>query len=303
MTMKHIFIGVDGGGTKTKMRVEDQEGQLIGEARGGPAQIRVSVDQAWESINQTLNKILNEAGISIDDKNYQFHAGLALAGTEFQQPYNDFMSRPHRFNNLCLNSDGYAACLGAHDGKNGAIIIIGTGVKGFQIEDGASSEVGGWGFPQGDEGSGAWLGLQAVRYTLHSLDGRLPNSPMFSAVLDKFNNDLSELLNWTINATSTMYATIAPIVTDYVEKQDPFALQIIREGADQIDKVGAALDLCVQDKSKIMPCSLFGGIAPYIQPWLGSTLRKRIVERKHGPAKGAIFMIKEHLKKQGIAYV
>lgn len=300
--IKHIFIGVDGGGTKTKMRIEDQEGNLIGEARGGPAQIRVSVDQAWNSINNTLDEILKPVGISTSDKNYQFHAGLALAGTEFKQPFEEFMSRPHRFTHLTLNSDGYAACLGAHDAQNGSIIIIGTGVKGFQVEDGAISEVGGWGFPQGDEGSGAWLGLQAVRFTLHSLDGRLPGSPMFSAVLAKFNDDLTELLNWTIGATSTMYATIAPIVTDFVEEQDPFALKIIREAADNIDKVGAALNLCVQHKSKMMPCSLFGGLAPFVQPWLGPELRQRIVERKHGPAKGAIFMIKEHLNKQGIAH-
>jgi glucosamine kinase len=295
---KDIFIGVDGGGTKTKMVVEDAQGNILGEGLGGPAQIRVSVDQAWSSINQTLNEILLPINIHLDDPNYRFHAGFGLAGTEFKKPYYNFTSRPHSFATLCLKSDGYAACLGAHDGKDGAIIIIGTGVKGLQVENGHVSEVSGWGFPQGDEGSGAWLGLQAIRLTLHSLDGRLPPSPLFEAILSKFSHNLSDLLNWTIDATSTQYATIAPIVVEYVDKKDPFALKIMKEAAESIDEVGKALARCIQDKAKPMPYCLFGGIAPFIEPFLSEELRTRIVERKYGAAKGAIYMVKEYICSQ-----
>ena len=92
---------------------------------------------------------------------------------------DQFVNTPHPFARLILRSDGYTSCLGAHGGRNGAVIAIGTGVVAYQIEGDKECKVGGWGFPQGDEGSGAWLGLEAVRLTLHWLDGRGEPSPLF----------------------------------------------------------------------------------------------------------------------------
>lgn len=295
-----IYIGVDGGGTKTKMRVEDADGNLLGEARGGPAQIRVSIKQAWTSIQTLFHEILAKNHINPQDPAYRFHAGLALAGTENGKQYDDFLLHPHPFTTLCLKSDGYAACCGAHNGRDGAIIIIGTGTKGFQIEKGCESEVSGWGFPQGDEGGGAWLGLEAVRLTLHSVDGRLPKSALFDAVLAHFNHNTLELLDWTVDATSTKFATLAPIVIQHIESQDRFALKIIQEAAYNIDQIGEALKAKQQDQSKIIPCTLFGGIAPFILPWLNESLRSRIVQRQFSATQGAIFMLKNYMKQKGI---
>ncbi len=298
--IKNIFIGVDGGGTKTKMRIEDADGNLLGEARGGPAQIRVSAEQAWDSITNTFANILETIGIDPQDSHYRFHAGLALAGTEIKTAYDTFMKHPNPFHTVCLRSDAYAACLGAHNGEDGSIIIIGTGTKGLQIESGHTSEVGGWGFPQGDEGSGAWLGLQAIRLTLHYVDGRLPKSGLFDAVLAKFNNQLPELLDWTLDATSTRYATMAPIVIEQVALQDPIAIQIIKEAAATINEISLALNHHLKNTLQPLPCCLFGGIAPYIEPWLDEDLRKRIVARQFGASKGAIFMLKDYMQQQGL---
>lgn len=294
-----FFIGVDGGGTKTKMRIEDADGNLIGETRSGPAQIRISIDKAWESINTAFHEIVSTAGIDPTDKNLRFHAGLALAGTESQNQYDDFINHPNPFSTIYLKSDAYAACLGAHDGHDGAIIIIGTGTKGYQIEGRHESFVGGWGFPQGDEGGGGWIGLQTVRFTFHSVDGRLPKSPLFDAVLAQFDNNISTLLDWSVDATSSKFGTLAPTLIEYVDKKDPFAIQIIKEAAAAIDEIGKALDTHRQDLSRTTPCCLFGGIAPFILPWLGHELRSRVVERRHGATKGAILMLKQHMKQQG----
>ena len=152
----------------------------------------------------------------------------------------------------------------------------------------------------GDEGGGDWLGLHAIRLTLHNIDGRLPDSPLFSAVFAKFNNDLAELLDWTVNATSTKYATIAPLVIEHVDSQDPHAIHIIKKAAQSVDDIALALNNKVKDTSKVMPCCLFGGIAPFMLPWLGDQLRNRIVDRKYSATEGAIIMIKNHMKKNGL---
>lgn len=294
-----FYIGVDGGGTKTKMRIEDANGSLVGEARSGPAQIRISLEQAWDSILSAFQEITHAAGI--DPTAHRFHAGLALAGTESQKQYDAFINHPHPFTTLFLKSDAYAACLGAHDGADGAIIIVGTGTKGYQIEGASESSIGGWGFPQGDEGGGAWIGLQTIRLTFHSLDGRLPKSPLFDAVYAHFNHDITTMLDWSVNASSNKFGTLAPLLIEYVDKQDPFAIQIIQQAAAAVDDIAQALLQQQQNPQQPLSCCLFGGISPFIQPWLSPEFRHRIVERRFGATKGAIIMLKKYMQQRGVS--
>lgn len=290
---KDIYIGVDGGGTKCKVRIEDAAGNLLGQAKGGPSQIRISVDQAWQSILTAINEALKATGISLEDKNYRFHAGFALAGTEVKEAVDDFLSRSHPFTSMSLKSDAYAACLGAHGGKDGAIIIIGTGVIGMRVSGEEVIQVGGWGFPYGDEGGGAWLGLEAVRLTLQAYDGRVASSPLLEAILQKFANDIAKLVTWACEAKSTQFAEIAPLVVEHIAAKDPWALYLIKQAGKEMDKIFTALEKRAQDKSKKLPYSLFGGIVPFIEPWLGTELKSRIVPRQADATVGAIWMVKQ----------
>ena len=177
-----IFIGVDGGATKTIVRAENASGQSLGQGQGGPANIRLSVEGSWQSINDALKEALASTGLRVDDGQHRFYCGAGLAGTEVTSACDQFLNAPHPFARLILKSDGYTSCLGAHGGRDGALIAIGTGTVAFQIEGDKEYKVGGWGFPHGDEGSGAWLGLEAVRLTLHWLDGRGEPSPLLESV-------------------------------------------------------------------------------------------------------------------------
>jgi glucosamine kinase len=155
--IQHFYVGVDGGATKTAVRVEDANGKLLGQVIGGPANIRISVDQAWLSINEALHRILHPVGVSFTHGGYQFHAGIGLAGYEIAEARDSFEKYTHGFNKLVLTSDAHIACLGAHNNNDGAIIIAGTGVVGFQMQAGETHKVSGWGFPHDDQGGGAWL--------------------------------------------------------------------------------------------------------------------------------------------------
>ncbi len=290
-----IFIGVDGGGTKSKVRVEDQNGKLLGQAMGGPANIRLSVDQAWRSIYQTLQDALQPAHISLEDKNYRFHAGLGLAGCEVTEACRDFLAQPHPFATLQLTSDAHVACVGAHQGAEGAIIIVGTGVVGYQIEAEKESQVGGWGFPHDDEGGGAWLGLEAARLTFHWLDHRTEKSHLVENVFAFFNNDIQEFTTWANRANSSEFARLAPIVINHSQQEEAAAVRLMKKAAHAIDRVGAAL-LKVQQQEAPLPCCLFGGIAPFIEPWLHEELRSRLVSRKADANIGALLMIRSKVK-------
>lgn len=290
---KNIFIGLDGGGTKTKLIIEDENGNLLGKGRGGPAQIRLSPSQAWDSIFHALQEALKQAKLSIHDPGYAFHAGMGLAGTEVPIASKTFLEKPHPFQTITLRSDAYTACLGAHGGKDGDIIIVGTGVIGYQVFEDFESQINGWGFPHGDEGGGAWFGMHAIRHTLKWQDGRGKKTPMLEAIFKHFDLDLTEMVVWANQAKSTQFAELAPIVFQYLEQKDPISIQLVKTAALEIDQVGSALEKL---NSTSLPCSLFGGIAPLIEPYLDDKLKQRIVPRKHDATKGAILMIRKQVE-------
>lgn len=288
---EHIFIGVDGGASKCKVRIEDAQGRLLGQSIGGPANIRFSAEKAWNTINQAIDEILQSHNINLAQSNLHFHAGIGLAGCEVQEDREDFLSRTHHFKSLQLTSDAHIACIGAHHAQDGAIIIIGTGVVGYQIHDGTTSRVGGWGFPHDDEGGGAWLGLEAVRLTFKSLDGRLASSSMTEDIFNHFNRDLNHLTTWSVRATSTQFAQIAPFVIKHAEEKDSLAIKLLQQAAQAIDEVGLAMQKL--QPGKPLPCSLIGGVAKFVEPYLGDALRERVVPLQQDPNYGAILMMKK----------
>jgi len=293
-----IFIGIDGGATKCKVRVEDGDGRLLGQAVGGPANIRLSVDIAWQSIYQTLSEVLTPKNISLHDKNYHFHAGMGLAGCEVLEACAEFLRRPHPFATIHLTSDAHVACVGAHGAKDGAIIIVGTGVVGYQIQNGEGTKVGGWGFPHDDEGGGAWLGLEAVRLTFQWLDHRVEKSPLLEDVFAYFNNDLNHFATWSNRANSHEFARLAPLVINHSQQEDIWATRLVKKAAQAVNKVGAALEKMHVKKDQPLPCCLFGGIAPFLEMWLGGELRSRLVKRQGDANVGAILMIKQEVKNK-----
>ena len=293
-----IFIGVDGGATKCRVRVENDRGQLLGQAVGGPANIRLSVDKSWESIYHALEEALKLSHIQLNDKNYQFHIGAGLAGCEVTEAVNDFLSRSHFFTNIQLTSDAHVACVGAHKGQDGAIIIVGTGVVGYQIQGEQFARVGGWGFPHDDYGSGAWLGLEAARLTFQWLDHRIEKSPLVEDVFAFFNQDIERFTTWANRANSSEFARLAPIVINHSQQEEATAVRLMKKAAHAIDHVATALFKMQPLREKHLPVSMFGGIAPFIEPWLSQELRALLLPRQADANVGAIIMIRNYVNNK-----
>ena len=158
-------------------------------------------------------------------------------------------------------------------------------------------KAGGWGFPHGDEGSGAWLGLEAVRLILHWLDSRGERSPLLE--YRHFDNDLMRLVIWANQANATQFAQIAPLAIEHVKQQTSLALTLIKRAAAEVDRFGSAL--ATQSRNKCLPCSLLGGLPQFIEPWLGDSLRSRLVPCDSDSVSGALLMIRKAVRDQALA--
>lgn len=288
---KNIYIGVDGGGTSSRLVMRNAEGDLLGTGYSGAANIRLSVDTALASIQEALQQAFSQSSIQQNDHNYCFHIGLGLAGTEAKSACIEFLARFPRFDTVVLESDAVSACFGAHNGQDGAIIIIGTGVIGYKIIQGQHQRVGGWGFPYDDTGGGAWLGLQAIRYTLECYDGRRAPSPFLDEVYTFFHQNIEELIAWATQATATEYATFAPLLIKYMDQKDPYAIELIEGSAVGLSRI---LKTLIADSESIPVC-LCGGLAQYIEPYLKKLINITIVPPLYDASEGALLLLKNKI--------
>lgn len=297
---KQLFIGVDGGASKTKIRVEDDSGQLIAQACGGPSSIKLSVTEAWANIENTLLKVLQPLAIDLYRPTVSLQVGMGLAGCEVQTAYTAFLQKKHSFTTLIVSSDSHIACLGAHGGKDGAVIIAGTGVVGYQLYRGEGQQVGGWGFPFDDQGGGAWLGLHAVKIALQWLDGRsLASSQLAQAIYAFFANNKMTLVEWANQANATAFAELAPIVIHQASLGEREAQALLQQGAQALMQIGEALDWHMQQKGlSPLPLVCVGSIAQYLQSYLPQNWQARLQPCRFPPEAGAIFLVQQAIKQK-----
>ena len=111
------------------------------------------------------------------------HAAIGLAGLGRRGAEAALNEIAHPFASVVFISDGMAACLGAHGGADGAIVVAGTGSIGVGLIGGREIRLGGYGFPISDEGSGADIGLQVIRLALRAADQRGELPPLLEEVL------------------------------------------------------------------------------------------------------------------------
>ena len=185
VTRGTLYLGVDGGGSRCRARLEDERGAVLGEGLSGPATTRLGVDKAWRSIMRACTAAAEHAALERADF-ARMHAGIALAGLGRRGAEAALNEIAHPFASVRFISDGLAACLGAHGGANGAIVVAGTGSIGVGLINGHELRFGGYGFPISDEGSGADIGLQVIRRALRAADGRGETSPLLQEVLGAF---------------------------------------------------------------------------------------------------------------------
>jgi glucosamine kinase len=286
-----LFVGVDGGGTGCRARIEDAQGSLLGTGIAGPAALRIGVDRALVEVEKACRAALEEAGLGSNTLS-SVHAAVGLAGVGRKGALEGLELRPHPFRSVVYAHDATIACIGAHGARDGGIVIIGTGSVGYAVVGGREVRVGGYGFPISDEGSGADLGLHAIRLALRAYDERSVGTSLTREVMMRFHNDPFEAVAWMDQATATDYATFAPLVMRHADAGDPVARRIVRDAAEQIDELVRRLFECGATR-----IALLGGLASSMQPWLAPDVQRRLVPVEGDAVDGALHLARRAVMK------
>lgn len=290
--MIEYLIGADGGGTGTRVRVARANGVEVAQASSGPSGLSHGIGKAWAAVNDAAAKAF--ASIGIDHIPFASSAiGLGLAGVHNKEWAAQFVAANPGYADIALDNDGVTTLMGAHAGEPGVIVAIGTGSVGEVLRaDGTQHEVGGWGFPAGDEASGAWMGLRSVTYIEQVLDGRKPRGAFADAVIDACGGSRDAIQVWLGQATQTTYASIARIVIAHAQTDD-VARAILVEAGREVEGMAQALD-----PSGELPLALCGGLGEPLRAYLPAELLARVIAPKGDSANGALRLIEQHLKKK-----
>ncbi len=277
-----LFLGVDGGGTGCRARIEDEAGAVLGIGIAGPAATRFGIEASWRAIETAFQGAIREAQLEPEEIS-TVRAGIGVAGLGRKGAREAFAALAHPFASIAFATDGLIACLGAHGGKDGAIVIVGTGSCGIGHVEGRDFKVGGYGFPISDEGSGADLGLRAIRIALRAHDGRGGESALTHEIMTRFQNDPVEAVTWMDKATATDYATFAPMVLRHAEQGDPVGRRIVQVAAEHID--GLIRALFERGAPRL---TLIGGLSSAMEAWLAPDVRRRLSPALGDAISGAL---------------
>lgn len=285
--MIDFLIGVDGGGSATRALLARADGVAIGRGQAGPSALGQGIPQAWSQVELAVRKAFDSARLPVPA--WEGCAlGAGLSGVS-NRPWRDaFVARNPGFGRLVAETDSFIMLLGAHGGRPGAIVAAGTGSMGEVLRpDGSRSTVGGWGFPVSDEGSGAWLGLRAVRVAQCALDGRANAGPLARHVWTVCGGDRDTLQAWCDGAGQFAFAQLAPAVFD-CEASDPAAAHLLSRAVNALEAIALAID-----PQGRLPLAVCGSVGRRLAGRLSPAVRSRLVDAAAGPAAGALTLIRQ----------
>jgi glucosamine kinase len=279
-----LYLGIDAGGTHTRARLVSDAGDVLGIGEAGPANTPAGLPRALEAIEEAYSQAISKAGLAKAEI-ASIYAGIGVAGLNRRGFLDGLKAHDFPFEVTAFASDAAIANLGAHQGEDGAIVAVGTGSVGFARVGEDIFTIGGYGFPASDEGSGAELGLRAIRRALWARDGRIPHTPMTLEVLEHFHGSAGEIVDWTAHARPTDYASFAPMVLDHAIQGEPNAEMIVQEAAKRIEAIIRTL------LERGAPyCCLMGGLGERLEEWLAPSIRIRLRPPLGDALDGAILL-------------
>jgi glucosamine kinase len=278
-----LTIGVDGGASTCRVRLRDAAGREVAAARGPACNIYVDFEGGVGVIRETALRALELGGMHADEAR-RVRLGIGLAGLSTPEEQRRLASRFADFASCIAANDSVTACLGAHSGADGAIVIAGTGAAAMARAKGVDTIIGGRGFLLGDDGSGARIGADALRAALRAHDGIGPGSGLLRALMDAFGGDATRMLKWARSAKPLDYGAYAPRVLLAAAAGDEIARKIVAAAAQAIAALAEAI-------ARVSPnVALVGGLGEPIRPFLRPDISALLIPPQLDAVDGAILL-------------
>jgi len=284
--MTLMVVGVDGGGSKTRVMLADENGREIVSVDGPGSAVRPGEHERSAKLIATLVK---DALVAADMGHVLpkvLCVGVAGVGRESdRQAFWQALSSYDPAEDVIVHTDATVALDDAFGDGAGILLVAGTGSIALgRSPAGVQARCGGWGPNIGDEGSGAWIGRRALSIVTAASDGREPQTALLGAILTAAQvNDVEALIPWAAAATPATLATLAPAVLSVAASGDLRANALLSMAVEELAlHVRTLARQLFVDERAATDVAFAGGLLSR-----GSPLRKRLELRMKSAVPGA----------------
>lgn len=272
-------LGIDSGGTKTVCLLADERGLILSEGRGPGANLHAAGERAVENV---LSDVMASA---IGDREIVPAAiCLGIAGVDREdeaRTVRAIMGRIGPRSRVLVVNDALIALMAGAKDAPGIVIIAGTGSIVYgQNAGGEAARAGGWGHMIGDEGSGYWIGREALAAVMRASDGRGPATRLTSEILAHLKLDDESRLPRVVYDRELPRMTVAalgPIVQGAAVQGDAVATRILERAADELVLAARSVASRLEMRGDAFTFFLAGGVFRVV-PWLAEELPRRLAE-------------------------
>ncbi len=299
--MMNYYLGIDGGGTKTRVIVIDEKENIVYEGVSGPSSIdTVSIDVTYQNILSALKPFMKDDAIVFKG----VFAGLGgIVFEEHKQTVkNELLNLPGvtKDTKIDVQNDMYNALYSGLLFDEGMALICGTGMVAFgKSKNGKTHKSGGWGFKEGEMGSGYHLGREAISYAIRCYDGRLPMDDFAKDIANqigmKVASDIIPILD-DLHNNRTKVASLAPIVRHFADSGHYYAIKIFERASDELAlAIGGVYKSLELNKTTLVVVGSLGNIDSKLKEMLHQKVHQinpdiKIIAPQVDPALAAALM-------------
>jgi N-acetylglucosamine kinase-like BadF-type ATPase len=295
-----IILGVDGGGTRTRARLADEHGKMLGTGQAGSSNMQAQGPQAaQQEILSAIAKAFASAGLP-PSPICAACLGLAGAARPDERELMLAWAKQAIGTDVILVSDVELVLAAGTPALWGIGLIAGTGsIAWGRTQDGRVARAGGWGYLLGDEGSAYDLAREALRAAAQAADGRATPTALLDAVLQYWQlpNPQAMIAKVYRPALSrTEVAQLAPLVIAQAMQGDGVACAIVQRGAQALAQAVLAVAQALALQGQSVPLALTGGLLlnaammreQVLQHLDASDFRFDPIKLVHEPVEGAV---------------
>lgn len=260
-----LFLGIDGGGTKTHAVLLDYKGEFVGEGFAGASNpLRVGIELAVANIFHAAESAC-DAGNRILDDVVAVQCGLAgVRREDLRRTVRKRLSEDFRIKAVDVVTDADIALYGVTLGKAGLVIIAGTGsICLGKSDNGSTAMAGGWGPLAGDEGGGAGIARRALQAIAKASDGRGVSTKLSKYASEYFRTSTPDDLIVAIYSPKTDNAKIAgfaQFVVETAQEGDRVALEILKEAGFELGLAASAVIKKLKLNRRKIPIGCVGSV-------------------------------------------
>lgn len=233
------IIGIDGGGTKTEAVAYTLEGKELSRALTGFSNVLIDKKEAIKNIITAIDECNLKIANSLEN-NKLVAIYLGMAGGESEE-VSSFVTRTltNKYGvKVKVVNDAVIAIAALLKGEDGILTISGTGSISYGVRQGKVKTAGGWGHLLGDEGSGYFIAIEALRLITLEEDMDKYPSDLSKALLKEMGiENRKDIINFVYDSPKGEIAALVPAIVNCAQQGESYAIEILKRGGRELAKI------------------------------------------------------------------